>query len=125
MLLAGPAYFGNPLPLWMAVFAVPITGCLLLAGARRWVRWWYGERFLREVFVPDVLVRVHLVAAGALFGGVLLLALGDAGDRQWEVLFFGGFVWFLLALIGTLFAAGIRDGARADREQAGGKAADG
>ncbi|MFI6489364.1 hypothetical protein [Streptomyces sp. NPDC050564] len=122
MLLAGPAYFGNPLPPWIVLLAVPVVGCLLLVGARRWVRWWYGERFLREVFLPDVLVSVHLVAAGALFGGVLLLALGDAAKQQWEVLFFGGFVWALLAMIGTPFAAGIRDGVRADREKAAGKA---
>jgi hypothetical protein len=117
-LLAGPESSGAVLPLWGVVPAVPVTGCLLLVGVRRWVRWWYGERFLREVFVPDVLVRVHLVAAGALFGGVLLLALGDAGERQWFVLTVGGLGWFLLALIGTQIAAGVREAVRAEREKA-------
>ncbi|WP_327429094.1 tetratricopeptide repeat protein [Streptomyces sp. NBC_01236] len=118
MLLAGPEFSGAALPLWGIASAVSITGCLLLVGVPRWVRWWYGERFLREVFVPDVLVRVHLVAAGALFGGVLLLALGDAGERQWFVLAAGGLGWFLLALIGTQIAAGVREAVRAEREKA-------
>ncbi|GGN53225.1 hypothetical protein GCM10011579_011160 [Streptomyces albiflavescens] len=118
MLLAGLGTSGNPVPLWVVLPVVPIGGCLLLVAARRWVRWWYGERFLREVFAPDVLVRVHLVAAGALLGGILLLALGDAEEQQWKVLLLGGLGWLVLASIGTPFAAGIRDGVRKDREKA-------
>ncbi|MFF1638143.1 hypothetical protein ACFVXA_10990 [Streptomyces sp. NPDC058246] len=117
MLLAGLGSSGNPLPLWVALPVVPIGGCLLLVAARRWVRWWYGERFLREVFAPDVLVRVHLVASGVLLGGILLLALGDAGERQWRVLVLGGVGWFVLASIGTPLAAAVRDGVREDREK--------
>ncbi|MFD4408547.1 hypothetical protein [Streptomyces sp. NPDC058476] len=117
MLLAGLGSSGDPLPLWVALPVVPIGGCLLVVAARRWVRWWYGERFLREVFAPDVLVRVHLVVSGALLGGVLLLALGDAGERQWRVLVLGGVGWFVLASIGTPLAAAVRDGVREDREK--------
>jgi len=116
-LLSIPGRFGDPLPASVVAPAVLIGGCALAAAMRRMVRWWYGERFLREVFLPDFFVRVHLLVAGALFGGVLLLTLGDGRERQWLVLlgFAGG--WLLLA-VGTPLAAGVRAGLRAGRDKA-------
>ncbi|WP_371598150.1 tetratricopeptide repeat protein [Streptomyces sp. NBC_00564] len=102
-LLAGPAADGDPLPAPVVVPAVLIGGVVLAILARRTVRLWYGERFLREVFIPSVFVRVHLVAAGALGGGVLLLTLGDAPPGPWRVLLIGSVAWFLLGTISALF----------------------
>ncbi|MFD3928408.1 hypothetical protein [Streptomyces sp. NPDC058614] len=104
--LEAPAQAGDPLPASVVVPAVLIGGVVLAVLARRNVRLWYGERFLREVFVPSVFVRVHLVAAGALGGGVLLLTLGDASHDSWQVLVVGTVTWFLLGMISTLFLYG-------------------
>ncbi|MFJ2832177.1 hypothetical protein ACIPC1_32230 [Streptomyces sp. NPDC087263] len=105
-LLAVPGADGDPLPAPVVASAVPIGGAVLAIVARRTVRLWYGERFLREVFLPSVVVRVHLVVAGALGGGVLLLALGDAPPGPWQVLLIGSVGWFLVGTISALFLQG-------------------
>lgn len=101
-LLEEPARTGDPLPASVVVPAVLIGGVVPAILARRTVRLWYGERFLREVFVPSAFVRVHLVAAGVLGGGVVLLTLGDASQGSWQVLLVGTVVWFLLSLLSPL-----------------------
>lgn len=111
-LLAVPGADGDPLPMPVVVPAVLIGGVVLAVLARRTVRLWYGERFLREVFVPSVVVRVHLVAASVLGGGVLLLTLGDAPPGPWQVLLIGSVAWFLVGTISALFLQG-----RAEPEQ--------
>lgn len=105
-LLAVPAADGDPLSASVVVPAVLIGGGVLVILARRTVRLWYGERFLREVFVPSVFVRVHLVAAGVLGGGVVLLTLGDAPPGPWRVLLIWSVVWFLFGMISALFVQG-------------------
>ncbi|MFC9845518.1 hypothetical protein ACFWFF_19015 [Streptomyces sp. NPDC060223] len=105
-LLAVPGADGDPLPAPVVVAAVLIGGVVLSILARRAVRLWYGERFLREVFVPSVVVRVHVVAAGVLGVGVLLLTLGDAPPAPWQVLFIGSVAWFLVGTISALFLQG-------------------
>ncbi|WP_405916975.1 tetratricopeptide repeat protein [Streptomyces sp. NBC_00728] len=124
MLLAAPGFSGHPLPQWAAVLAAPVLGCLLLLGAGRWVHWWYGERFLREVLLPNPLVKVDCAAAGALLGGAVLLALGDAAEPQWRVLFAGALAWFVLALLVIPLVATVRADARTRREKAVRKTAD-
>ncbi|MCX4974026.1 M48 family metallopeptidase [Streptomyces sp. NBC_00620] len=106
-LLAVPAADGDPLSASVVVPAVLIGGGALVILARRTVRLWYGERFLRDVFVPSVFVRVHLVAAGVLGGGVVLLTLGDAPPGPWRVLLIWSVVWFLFGMISALFVQGL------------------
>ncbi|MGW3409774.1 tetratricopeptide repeat protein [Streptomyces sp. NPDC000888] len=117
--LAAPGWSGNPLPTPAVVSAVLIGGGALAVLARRTVRLWYGERFLREVFLPSPFVRVHLVMAGALGGGVLLLTFGDVREGAWQVLFFWALTWFLLAMFSTLFLQRVRP-AEPEKEPADG-----
>jgi hypothetical protein len=124
MVLAAPGFSGHPLPQWTVVLAAPVLGCLLLVGAGRWVRWWYGERFLREVLLPNPLVKVDCAAAGAILGGAVLLALGDAAEQQWKVLFAGALAWFVLAVLVIPVVATIRADVRTRREKAGRRAGD-
>jgi hypothetical protein len=56
--------------------------------------------------LPSVVVRVHLVAAGVLGTGVLLLTLGDAPPGPWQVLLIGSAGWFLVGTISALFLQG-------------------
>ncbi|MEU8792532.1 hypothetical protein [Streptomyces sp. NPDC048643] len=83
ILLARQGDAGHPLPTWAVVLAAPLLASLVVAGAGGLVRWWYGERFLRGVLLPHVLVKLECVVAGALFGGAVLLAIGHAAERQW------------------------------------------
>ncbi|WP_405908329.1 hypothetical protein OG742_27335 [Streptomyces sp. NBC_00828] len=102
VLLAVPGLSGDPLPASVVVSAVLVGGGVLVMLAWRTVRLWYGERFLREVFVPSFFVRVHLVAAGMLAGGVLLLTFGEVRQGTWLVLFIWALVWFVLAVLSSL-----------------------
>ncbi|MFG2452160.1 hypothetical protein [Streptomyces sp. M41(2017)] len=126
VVLARQGEAGHPLPTWTVVLAAPLCASLAFVGAGGLLRWWYGERFLREVLLPHPLVKLECAAAGALFAGAVLLATGPAAERQWGVLSLGGHAWLLVASIRALSvvskrAAGrtLREGREEKRERTG------
>lgn len=54
------------------------------------------------MLLPHPLVKLECAAAGALFGGAVLLATGPAAERQWGALSLGGHAWLLVASIRAL-----------------------
>ncbi|MFD7789668.1 hypothetical protein [Streptomyces sp. NPDC059759] len=121
ILLARQGDAGHPLPTWTVVLAAPLCASLVFVGAGGLLRWWYGERFLRGVLLPHPLVKLECAAAGALFGGAVLLAIGPAAERQWGALSLGGHAWLLVASIRALSVVSRRAAGRAAREKREGK----
>lgn len=117
ILLARQGDVGHPLPTWTVVLAAPLLASLVFAGAGGLLRWWYGQRFLREVLLPHALLKLECAVAGALFGGAVLLAIGHAAERQWAVLDLGGHAWVFVASVRALSVLSRRAAGRAAREE--------
>ncbi|MFF0186124.1 hypothetical protein [Streptomyces sp. NPDC005244] len=104
---------GHPLPTGTVVLAVPLLASLVFVGAGGLLRWLYGQRFLREVLLPHVLLKLECAVAGDLFGGAVLLAIGHAAERQWAVLDLGGHAWVFVASVRALSVVSRRAAGRA------------
>ncbi|NEB34107.1 hypothetical protein G3I62_34370 [Streptomyces sp. SID14446] len=117
LLLARQGEAGHPPPTWTVVLAAPLCASLVFVGVGGLLRWWCGERFLRGVLLPRPLVKLECAAAGALFGGAVLLATGPAAERQWGALSLGGHAWLLVASIRALSVVSRRAAGRAAREK--------
>ncbi|MFF0135939.1 hypothetical protein ACFYRN_05790 [Streptomyces sp. NPDC005227] len=117
MLLARQGDVGHPLPTWTVVLAVALLASLVFVGAGGLLRWWYGQRFLRGVLLPHALVKLECAVAGVLLGGAVLLAIGQAAERQWAALSLGGHAWLFVASIRALSVMSRRAAGRATREE--------
>jgi hypothetical protein len=108
----GTAMLSIPAAAWPAsvrILPACALGLVVAVAAPAVVRWWFGRRFLREVFLADPVVRVHLVAAGALLGGVVLLSLVSGRERQWFTLLMLALGWCVPGMFGTSWVARRRE----------------
>ncbi|WP_405766931.1 hypothetical protein OG539_18060 [Actinacidiphila glaucinigra] len=92
-LAAAAAADGTPWPL-PAVLGVAAGAVVVLVGAARAVRWWYGDAFLRRDFLPSRHAVLQLTAVVALIGTVVALSVAQATSTAlWSAVTVSHLLW--------------------------------